>query len=179
MIRPFRGVHPCMGTGVFVAPTAMVLGDVSLGEDSSVWFGCVLRGDVNQIRVGARCNVQDMSCLHVAAGTHPLELEDEVSIAHNVMLHGCTICRGSLVGMSSAVMDGARVGEGCLVAAGSLLREGFVAPPHTLVAGWPAVVKGALSEKQRHLVAQVWKSYVRCKEDYLREGWSSQAQGGV
>jgi carbonic anhydrase/acetyltransferase-like protein (isoleucine patch superfamily) len=94
-----------------------------------------------------------------------------VSIAHNVMLHGCTIRKGSLIGMSTTIMDGAVIGEGCLVAAGSLVREGFKAPPHSLVAGWPASTKGPLSEAQRQLVASVWTRYVRYKEAYFAEGW--------
>jgi carbonic anhydrase/acetyltransferase-like protein (isoleucine patch superfamily) len=94
-----------------------------------------------------------------------------VSIAHNVMLLGCTLGDGCLVGMSSTLMDGAEIGEGCLVAAGSLVREGFTAPPHTLVAGWPAVVKGDLSPEQRSLVESVWTRYVRYKEAYFADGW--------
>ncbi len=95
-----------------------------------------------------------------------------MSVAHNVMLHGCTLRKGALVGMSTTIMDGAEVGEGCLVAAGSLLREGFKAPAHTLVAGWPAQVKGPLSPGQLALVAGVWPRYVRYKEAYFKDGWA-------
>jgi carbonic anhydrase/acetyltransferase-like protein (isoleucine patch superfamily) len=163
---------PRIGSRVFIAPSATVVGDVSIGDDASVWFNCVLRGDVNAIRIGARSNIQDLCCLHVTNHKWPLALEEEVSVAHNVMLHGCTIRRGALIGMSTTIMDGAEVGEGCLVAAGSLLREGFKAPPHTLVAGWPAKVKGPLSEEQLGLVATVWTRYVRYKEAYFRDGWA-------
>jgi carbonic anhydrase/acetyltransferase-like protein (isoleucine patch superfamily) len=163
---------PQLGERVFVAPNATVLGDVSIGDDVSIWFNCVLRGDVNSITLGARSNIQDLCCLHVANGRYSLTLEEEVSIAHNVVLHGCVIRRNALIGMSSTIMDGAEVGEGCLVAAGSLLREGFQAPPHTLVAGWPATVKGDLSESQRALVAGVWPRYLRYKEAYFRDGWA-------
>jgi carbonic anhydrase/acetyltransferase-like protein (isoleucine patch superfamily) len=156
---------------VFIAPTATVIGDVEVGDDASIWFNCVLRGDVNWIRVLARTNIQDMCCLHVTNGAWPLLVEEEVSIAHNVMLHGCTIRRGALVGMSSTLMDGVEVGEGCLVAAGSLLREGFQAPPHTLVAGWPATVKGDLNPERRALLEGIWPRYVRYKEAYFRDGW--------
>lgn len=171
MIRPFQGMIPRLGTRVFVADNALVLGDVEIGDDSSVWFNCVVRGDVNWIRIGARANIQDMCCIHVTNGKWPTVLGDEVSLAHNVMLHGCTLERGVLVGMSSTIMDGAVVGEGCLVAAGSLLREGFQAPPHTLVAGWPAEVKKDLSEAQKALVAGIWSRYVRYKEAYFADGW--------
>src|SRR5512140_656717 len=140
MIIPFQGTVPRIGERVFIAPDALVLGDVEIGDDASIWFQCVVRGDIHWIRIGARSNIQDKCCLHVTHGRWPLLIEEDVSIAHNVMLHGCTIRRGALVGMSTTIMDGAEIGEGCLVAAGSLVREGFKAPPHSLVAGWPAVV---------------------------------------
>jgi len=171
VIYPFQGMAPRFGARVFVAPNATVVGDVSLGDDSSVWFNCVLRGDVNAVRIGARVNIQDLCCLHVTNGRWPLLLEDEVSVAHNVMLHGCTVRRGALVGMSTTIMDGAEVGEGCLVAAGSLLKEGFRAPAHTLVAGWPAKVLGELKPAQLELVAGIWPRYVRYKEAYFKDGW--------
>jgi carbonic anhydrase/acetyltransferase-like protein (isoleucine patch superfamily) len=171
MIRPFQGMVPTIGSRVFIPDNALILGDVSIGDDASIWFNCVIRGDVNWIRIGARTNIQDACCLHVTNGKWPLLIEEEVSIAHNVMLHGCTIRRNALIGMSTTLMDGAEIGEGCLVAAGSLVREGFKAPPHSLVAGWPAVVKGPLSESQRQLVANVWTRYVRYKETYFADGW--------
>lgn len=171
MIRPFQGMVPRIGSRVFVPDSALILGDVTLGDDVSVWFNCAIRGDVNWIRIGARTNIQDACCLHVTNEKHPLLIEEEVSIAHNVMLHGCTIRRNALIGMSTTIMDGAEIGEGCLVAAGSLVREGFKAPPHSLVAGWPATVKGPLSEKQRELAASVWTRYVRYKEAYFTDGW--------
>ena len=166
---------PRIGSRVFIAPSATVVGDVSIGDDASVWFNCVLRGDVNAIRIGARSNIQDLCCLHVTNHKWPLLVEEEVSIAHNVMLHGCTIRKGALVGMSTTIMDGAEVGAGCLVAAGSLLKEGFQAPPHTLVAGWPATVKGELSPGQLALVAGVWPRYIRYKEAYFKDGWAMAA----
>jgi len=171
MITPFQGMAPRFGQRVLVAPTATIIGDVEVGDDTSIWFNCVARGDVNWIRIGARSNIQDACCLHVTNDRFPLLIEDQVSIAHNVMLHGCTIRRGALVGMSTTIMDGAEIGEGCLVAAGSLVREGFKAPPHSLVAGWPATVKRELAPEQRALVASIWSRYVRYKEAYFAEGW--------
>lgn len=171
MIAPFQGMAPRIGQRVFVAPNAVVVGDVVLGDDASLWFSCVARGDVNAIRIGARTNIQDMCCLHVTNEAFPLHIGEEVSVAHNVMLHGCTVGRGALIGMSSTIMDGAVIGEGCLVAAGSLIREGFEAPPHTLVAGWPAQVKRDLRPEQRDLVASIWTRYVRYKEAYFKDGW--------
>jgi carbonic anhydrase/acetyltransferase-like protein (isoleucine patch superfamily) len=171
MIRPFQGMVPKVGSRVFVADSALVMGDVEIGDDASIWFNCVVRGDVNWIRIGARTNIQDACVIHVTNGKWPTILEEEVSVAHNVMIHGCTIRKGALIGMSTTIMDGAEVGEGCLVAAGSLLREGFQAPPHTLVAGWPAEVKKDLSPKQRELTASIWSRYTRYKEAYFADGW--------
>ena len=170
-IYPFQGMVPRIGRRVFVADSALVLGDVTIGDDASIWFNCVVRGDVNWIKIGGRTNIQDMCTLHVTNGTWPLLIEEEVSIAHNVMLHGCILREGCLVGMSSTIMDGAEIGEGCLVAAGSLVREGFKAPPHTLVAGWPTVVRKDLDGDQRKLIASIWTRYVRYKEAYFKEGW--------
>ncbi len=175
MIYPFQGMAPRIGSRVFIAPDATVVGDVAIGDDVSIWFGCVVRGDVHALRIGARSNIQDLCCLHVTNGRWPLLVEEEVSIAHHVMLHGCTIRKGALVGMSTTIMDGAEVGEGCLVAAGSLLKEGFKAPPHSLVAGWPAAVKGPLTPAQLDLVAGVWPRYIRYKEAYFRDGWAMAA----
>lgn len=175
MIRPFQGMAPRFGRRVFVAPNAVVVGDVELGDDVSLWFNCVVRGDVNWVRIGARTNIQDACCLHVTNGKFPLLLEEEVSIAHNVMLHGCTIRKGTLVGMSSTIMDGAEIGEGCLVAAGSLVREGFQAPPHSLIAGLPAQVKKTLSPEQQALTASIWTRYVGYKEAYFQDGWAMAA----
>ena len=170
---------PVIGRRVLVAPNATVLGDVTLGDDTSVWFNCVLRGDVNAIHIGRAVNIQDFCCLHVTNGRWSLTLEDDVSIAHNVMLHGCIVRRGSLVGMSSTIMDGAVVGEDCLVAAGSLLREGFQAPPGTLVAGWPATVKKDLTPEQRGLLKSVGARYVRYKEAYFKDGWPMAVSPGA
>ena len=179
MIRSFQGMAPNIGQRIFVADNALVLGDVEIGNDSSIWFNCVVRGDVNYVRIGARSNIQDMSCIHVTNHKWPTIIGDEVSIAHNVMLHGCTLEKGVLVGMSTTIMDGAVIGEGCLVAAGSLVREGFKAPPHTLIAGWPAVVKKDLSEDQRQLVASIWPRYVRYKEAYFEDGWPIAEAPGI
>jgi len=171
MIQAFQNMVPKIGQKVLVTPDAIVIGDVSIGDDSGVWFQCVIRGDVNWIEIGARVNIQDKCCLHVTNGQWPLLIEDEVSVAHNVMLHGCTIRKGSLVGMSSTIMDGAEIGEGCLVAAGSLVKEGFKAPPNTMVAGWPAVIKGEVNQTQKRITANIWPRYINYKDLYVQEGW--------
>ena len=149
MIHPFQGIVPVVGQRVLAGASALVLGDVQLGDDASVWFNCVVRGDVNYIRIGARSNIQDNACLHVTHGVWPLVLEEEVSIAHNVMLHGCVIRRGALVGMSSTVMDGAEIGEQSIVGANSLVTNGTKVPPGSLVMGTPAKVVRALTPEER------------------------------
>src|SRR2546423_8382822 len=129
MIRPFRGKHPQIHPTAFVEDSAQVIGDVSIGAHSSVWFGAVVRGDVFHITIGERTNVQDGTVIHVTNGTHATILEDEVTVGHNVTLHGCYVERGSLVGIGSIVMDGCRVGARSLVAAGAALwpRTGIAA----------------------------------------------------
>src|ERR671912_1545355 len=146
MIRPFRGKHPQIHPTAYVEESAQVIGDVWIGEQSSVWFNAVVRGDVFYIRIGARTNVQDGTVVHVTNGTHATILEDEVTVGHNVTLHGCHVGRGCLVGMGSIVMDGVRVGERSLVAAGALLAPGTVVPARSLVMGVPARVKRPLTD---------------------------------
>ncbi len=172
MIIPFQGMVPRIGNRVFVPENALVLGDVTLGDDVSIWFNCVIRGDVNWITIGDRTNIQDMSCIHVTNTKHPTLIGSNCSIAHNVMLHGCTLGDEVLVGMSSTIMDGVVIGDGSLIASGSLLREGFRAPANSLIAGWPAEIKGSLSDEQRALVTSIPARYIRYKEAYFKDGWA-------
>src|ERR1044072_3380875 len=120
MLKSFLGTVPQVPNSSYVAENAMVIGDVVIGENSSVWFGCVLRGDVNHIRIGSRTNVQDLSVIHVSSQDHPTILEDEVTVGHSVTLHGCYVEAGSLIGIGAVVLDGVRVGGASLGAAGSL-----------------------------------------------------------
>lgn len=137
MIRPFAGKAPVLAPTAHVAQSACVIGDVSLGEESSVWYGAVVRGDCNRITVGARANIQDNCTLHCDS-VHPLTLGENVSVGHNAVLHGCTIERNVLVGMSATVLNGAVIGEGSIVGAGALVTENKVFPPHSLIVGVPA-----------------------------------------
>jgi carbonic anhydrase/acetyltransferase-like protein (isoleucine patch superfamily) len=139
--------QPQLGPGAWVAGSATVIGRVQLGADASVWYGCVLRGDNDLITLGARCNVQDGSVLHTDAGV-PLTLGDDVSVGHQVMLHGCTIGDGSLVGIQSVVLNGARIGRNCLVGAKSLVTEGKEFPDGALILGSPAKVVRMLTPEQ-------------------------------
>ncbi len=131
------------GEGHFIAPNAAVIGDVTLGENSSVWFSCVLRGDAERIEVGAGSNIQDGAVLHADPG-YPMVVGRNVTVGHNAMLHGCTIGDGSLVGINAVVLNGARVGKGCLIGANALVTEGTEVPDGSLVLGSPGKVRSSL-----------------------------------
>src|SRR6476469_5070982 len=129
--RSYDGHSPRLGQRVFVAENATLIGDVALGDDASIWFGAVLRGDVHSIRIGARTNIQDNCVVHVTNGTHAIDIAEEVTIGHGVIAHGCTIARGALIGMGARVLDGAHIGELALIGAGALVSEGMEIPPRT------------------------------------------------
>lgn len=151
-IYDFQDARPRLGTKCFVAPNASVIGDVEIGSESSIWFGAVVRGDVYYIRIGDRTNIQDNSVIHVTTGKNATIVGNDVTVGHRVILHGCTIEDGALIGMGATVMDRAVVGRGTLVAAGSLVTEGTVLPPGVLVLGVPARPKRPLTrEEQRHI----------------------------
>ena len=138
MLRRFREILPTVDPSAYVDESAQVIGDVHIGPESSVWMNVVIRGDVNAIRIGARTNVQDGTVVHVQSGTHPTTIGDEVTIGHGAIVHGCTIEDRCLIGMGAILLNGVRVGTESIVAAGSLLPEGFQVPPRSLVMGSPA-----------------------------------------
>lgn len=144
MIWQLPGQRPVLGPGAFVAPGSTVVGDVVLGAEASVWFGAVLRGDVEQLTVGARSNIQDNSVLHADPGA-PLRLGDDVTVGHMVMLHGCQVGDRSLIGIGAVVMNHARIGANCIVGAKSLVTEGKTYPDGVLIIGAPARVIRELS----------------------------------
>ena len=141
------GVAPRIADSAWVADSAQVMGNVELGEQSSVWFGTVIRGDTEIIRIGARSNIQDASVLHADIGK-PLTIGQDVTVGHKVMLHGCTIGDGSLIGIGAVVLNGAKIGKGCLVGAGSLVTEGKEFPDGSMIMGSPAKVVRQLSQEQ-------------------------------
>jgi len=169
MIKPFRGVHPQIHPTAFVEESAQVIGDVHLGEDSSIWFNTVVRGDIHYIRIGNRSNVQDNSVIHVRNGTHPAILEDEVTVGHSVTLHGCYVEQGALIGIGSIVLDDARVGAYSIVAAGAVVSPGTVIPPRSLVMGLPGKVKRELTDEEVEQLSVFWKSYVEYTKVYKAE----------
>lgn len=142
------GFTPTIHTSAFVAPGAVVIGDVQIGAESSVWFGCVLRADCGSIRIGARSNIQDLSCVHMTDGISNAVVGDDVTVGHRVVLHGCTVGDGALIGMGSVLLDGVVVGENSLIAAGSLLAPRTIVPPGSLVRGSPAKVIRPATEEE-------------------------------
>jgi gamma-carbonic anhydrase len=166
MIRTFIEKHPIIDPSAFVADDAIVIGDVEVGEEASIWFGSILRGDVNYIRIGARTNIQDATVIHVSLKNHPTILEEEITVGHRVTLHGCYVESGCLIGIGSIILDGARIGRNSLVAAGSLVTPGTEIPPGSLVMGAPAKVKRTLSDDELKGLTRSWKNYVELSIGY-------------
>ena len=169
-IETISGLTPRFGRRVFVASNAVVIGEVELGDDVSIWYNVVVRGDIHWIRIGARSNLQDGTIVHVERGLYPTVLGDDVSVGHGALLHGCTIESGCLIGMGAVVLNRAVVGENSLVAAGAVVREGFEAPPGSLIAGVPAVVKRALTEDETARARNTAANYLAYKNTYLEQG---------
>lgn len=176
MIRSFQGITPTIPASCFVEDTAVVIGDVVMGESCSVWFNAVIRGDVHYIRLGSRTNVQDLCLLHVTHDTHPLIIGNDVTIGHHVVLHGCTIQDRVLVGMGAIIMDGAVIGEDSVVGAGALVTERTIVPPKSLILGSPAKVKRPVTEKELAWIRESAENYVKYAEQYM--GDSSKAKTG-
>jgi len=169
MIAPFCENYPSYPSSVFIAESAQVIGNVTIGAYSSIWFGAVVRGDVHSVRIGERTNVQDLSVLHVTRKTHPLVVGNEVTVGHHVTLHGCTILDRALIGMGAIVLDGAVVGTGAIVGAGALVTEGMIVPPGTLVVGVPAKVRRELTPEEKGFLLQSAKNYVELAQVYLKQ----------
>ena len=166
MIRPFNGIEPKIHESAYVTDDAIIVGDVEIGEDSSVWFGAVLRGDVNYIRIGARTNIQDQTIIHVSSKGLATIVEDEVTVGHRVTLHACHVERGCLIGIGAILMDGVKVGAESLVGAGSLLTPGTQIPPRSLVIGSPARIKRELTGDELASLEKSWRNYVELKARY-------------
>lgn len=167
MIRTFQGIRPTIPQSCFIEETAVIIGDVLMGEDCSAWFNAVIRGDVNYIRIGNRTNVQDLCMLHVTHDTNPLIIGDEVTIGHHVVLHGCTIQHRVLVGMGAIIMDGAVIGEDSVVGAGALVTEGTIVPPKSLILGSPARVKRPVTGQELVWIRESAQNYIRYSRQYL------------
>ncbi len=158
IVRSFAGIHPKIPESVWLADNATVVGDVELGEEVNVWYGAVLRGDVGKIRIGARCNLQDLACVHMTTDISSAILEEDVTVGHGAIIHGAIVESGALIGMGAILMDNARIGAQSLVAAGSLVPLNMVVPPRTLVRGSPARVVRDLTPDE---IAQGRKSALK------------------
>ena len=169
MLRPFKQVWPRLGQRVYVDASAQVIGDVELGDHASVWMNAVIRGDVHQIRIGPYTNVQDNCVIHVYKDLHPTVLADHVTVGHSVTLHGCRIDSWCLIGMGATILNDAQVGEESIVAAGTLVPEGMVVPPRSLVMGVPGKVRRAVTEEEREGLRRSANNYYEYKEIYLEE----------
>lgn len=166
MILAYRGILPEIAASAYLAPTATVVGDVHVGEEAGIWFGVILRGDVNRIRIGRRTNLQDGTIVHVTSGTHPTTIGDGVTVGHGAKLHGCTIGNGCLIGIGAIVLDGAEIGDESMVAAGSLVTPGTTAPPRSLLVGSPARIKRSLNNDELGLLKSLADRYVAYRLDY-------------
>lgn len=167
-IIDFHSIRPKVKPNTFIAPGAIVIGDVEIGASSSIWFNTVVRGDVFHIRIGDRTNIQDSSVIHVTTGRHATIVGNDVTVGHRVILHGCTIEDGALIGMGATVMDRAIIGRGALVGAGALVTEGTVIPPGMLATGAPARPKRPLTEAERAHIAAAAVGYAELAETYAQ-----------
>ena len=162
----FREISPSIPDNVFIAPSADVIGRVTIGEHASVWHQSVIRGDVDSITIGKNTNIQDRCLLHVTKG-FPLLIGEQVSVGHSVTLHGCTVEDHSLIGMGAILMDGSHIAHHSVVAGGSVVPPGKKYPPFSMIMGNPAIVKRALTEEEIAIYSNHYKSYVRYKEEYI------------
>jgi carbonic anhydrase/acetyltransferase-like protein (isoleucine patch superfamily) len=170
LVRSFRGRKPQIASTAYVDPAAVVIGDVTIGEDASLWPCVVVRGDVHFIRIGARTNVQDGSVLHVMKDQFPLILGDNVTVGHGVVLHGCTVESRCLIGMGAIVLNNAHIGSGSIVAAGTLVPENTVVPPGSLFMGHPGQFRRALTPADQEAIDAYAARYVEYKEIYRTSG---------
>ncbi len=176
MILQYKGISPKIGKNCWIAKSADVIGDVKMGEDVSVWFGCVIRGDVHYIQIGDRTNIQDLSMIHVTHYTKedksdgfPTIIGNDVTIGHRVMLHGCIIEDACLIGMSATILDGAVIGKESIVGAGSLVTKNKKFPPRSLIVGSPAKVVRELTDKEVEELYNSAKRYVNFKNNYINQ----------
>jgi carbonic anhydrase/acetyltransferase-like protein (isoleucine patch superfamily) len=166
MIIEYRGKRPKVAGSAFIAPTAVLIGDVEVGEESSIWFGAVLRGDNGPIRIGKRTSVQDNAVVHVTVGTY---IGDDVTVGHSAVMEDCRIERYALIGSNATLLNGCTIGEGTLIAAGSVVGEKAEIPARVLAAGAPAKVKKALEGNAAHWIEIAAKEYVELSRMYLAQ----------
>ena len=169
MIRSYQGVTPTVPASCYIDVSAQLIGDVQLGENSSVWMNAVVRGDVNAIRIGANSNVQDCAVVHGQRYVYPVHIGDWVTVGHNATVHGCVVEDACLIGMGAVILNGARIGEGSIIAAGAVIPEKTVIPPNSLVAGVPGKVRRTLGDEDRKLILMYAQNYLDYTKIYLAE----------
>jgi len=169
MIRSYKGILPQVPSSCYVDLSAQLIGDVTLGERSSVWMNAVLRGDVNSIRLGANSNVQDCAVLHGQRNIYPVIVGDWVTIGHNATVHGCVIEDAVLIGMGAVLLNGCRIGEGSIIAAGAVVPEGVIVPPRTMWAGVPAKQRRELTDEDHPRILKFAQDYLDYVEIYQKE----------
>lgn len=169
MIRSYKGVAPIIPASCYVDESAQIIGDVVLGEHSSVWMNAVVRGDVHEIRIGAHSNVQDCSVLHGMKGQYGVYLGDYVTVGHSVTLHGCIVEDRCLIGMGTIILNGARIGAGSIIAAGTLIPEKTIVEPGSLWMGSPGKFRRKLDDKDTASIMRYANNYLGYKEEYLAE----------
>jgi carbonic anhydrase/acetyltransferase-like protein (isoleucine patch superfamily) len=169
LVRNFRGHTPQIAPTAYIDPQAVVIGDVVIGEQTSVWPGAVIRGDVDSIRIGARCSIQDGTVIHVQTDEYETHVGDEVTVGHNVILHGCTVGSRCLIGMGSIILNGAKIGEGSIIAAGALIPERMEVPPGSVVMGAPGKVKRQVTAEDREAMRRGVEGYVQLQKVYKGE----------
>jgi carbonic anhydrase/acetyltransferase-like protein (isoleucine patch superfamily) len=172
----YRGILPRIAEDVFIAPGACIIGDVEIGEHSSIWFNTVVRGDVHYIKIGSSTNIQDNSVLHPTGLLFPINIGDRVLIGHNTVIHGSTIEDECLIGIGSILLDGSKIGKGSFIAAGSLLPPGFEVPPGSVVMGAPAKIKRKTGDSERAMIAHGWPHYVKLAAEYFKAQTAMQAE---
>jgi carbonic anhydrase/acetyltransferase-like protein (isoleucine patch superfamily) len=170
MLLSHKGVRPRIADNVFIAPTATVIGDVEIGTDTNIWFGCVIRGDVNVIRIGERTNIQDGTIVHVSREKFGTYIGSDITIGHMALIHACTLEDGCFVGMQATIMDGCVVESGAMIAAGALVTPGKRVGRHELWAGRPARLVRQLTETDRRSMAATAAHYVKLAGEYIAAG---------
>jgi carbonic anhydrase/acetyltransferase-like protein (isoleucine patch superfamily) len=170
MLRPYKGIHPKIAAGCYIDSSAQIIGEVTVGENSSVWMNAVIRGDVHAIRIGKNSSIQDCSVLHGMRDKYGVIVGDWVTVGHSVTLHGCTIGDRCLIGMGSVILNNAKVGEGSIIAAGTVIPENTVVEPYSLCMGVPGKFrKKTDDEKTQQMILQYAKNYLDYTAQYLRE----------
>ena len=169
MYLSFKGIGPTIDPTAYVAPGAVIIGDVVIGAESSIWFGTIVRADIHYIRIGTQTNIQDQCMLHVTGGSFPLQVGSRITVGHRAIVHGCTVEDGCLIGMGAVLLDGCHIGEEAVIAAGSVVPEGAKIPPRTLAMGVPASPRREVAEKELSRARAAVTDYLELAAIYRRE----------